>query len=231
MNKLLISALAVAVLSAAPAIAADMPVKAPPRLVTESTFSWTGFYVGAHVGYGWGEVIENTNVELKPNGILGGFQAGYNYQFTPNWVLGIEADWSFTGMDDVHVFTAGVVTITTDNELKYFGTLRGRLGYSADRLLIYATGGLARGFLSGSTTFLGTTFNDSNWHWGWAAGGGFEYAFSNNLSAKAEYLFIDLNDKTYVNAGNTQTIGFEAHLIRVGLNMKFGGPGPVVARY
>lgn len=231
MNKLLVRTLAIAALSASPAIAADMPVKAPPRLAIESTFSWTGFYVGAHVGYGWGEIIESTAVELKPNGILAGFQAGYNYQFAPNWVLGIEADWSFTGMDDVHVLTVGVVTITTDNELKYFGTLRGRLGYSADRLLIYATGGVARGYLSGSTTFLGTTFNDNNWHWGWAAGGGFEYAFSNNLSAKAEYLFVDLNDKTYVNAGNAQTIGFEAHLFRVGLNMRLGSPGPVVARY
>ena len=230
MNKLLICALAVAAVSTAPAIAADLVVKAPPRLA-ESVSSWTGFYLGIHAGYGWGEVIENTAVELNPSGVLGGVQAGYNYQFAPNWVLGVEADWSFTGMDDVHVLRAGFITVTTVNELQYFGTLRGRLGYSVDRWLVYATGGLARGFLSGSTTFLGATFNDSNWHWGWAAGGGLEYAFSNNLSAKAEYLFVDLNDITYVNAGNTQTIGFEAHIFRVGLNAKFGAPSPIVARY
>ena len=155
------------------ASAADLPRKAPPPVVAPP-FSWTGFYVGANVGYGWGH-FENDLHSFAPNsttgstvcsagavcinlsntnglnGVIGGGQIGYNWQFDPKWVLGIEADFqgSDQKVDQISQFAfspGGIPStgfLTINDKLNWFGTVRGRLGFTpADRWLFYVTGGL-----------------------------------------------------------------------------------------
>ena len=97
MKRLFLSGIALAMLAvSAPAIAADMPSRSPVyKAAPLPIFNWTGFYAGVHAGYGWGD-SEN----LSPNGWFGGGQVGYNWQFTPSWVFGLEADLSGADISD-----------------------------------------------------------------------------------------------------------------------------------
>jgi outer membrane immunogenic protein len=156
--------------------AADLPVrpyaKAPPAV-----YSWNGFYGGVNVGGGWSDptsasylpndpvaVTFFTGVStappssdtLKSSGVLGGVQFGYNFQFNRNWVAGLETDFQLSGISGSGVTALpGFPLFTSSSEdVKYFGTVRARLGYLAtDKLLIYGTGGFAYAQLNHSTTF------------------------------------------------------------------------------
>src|SRR5687768_7315434 len=111
--KKLLSGVAFLMCLAAPSMAADMPLKAPPATAIAAVYNWTGFYLGGHVGYGWGRSTLNdvdnfclgiSNCPNPPDrynfdGIVGGVQAGYNWQ-TGNLVFGVEADFSFSGIDE-----------------------------------------------------------------------------------------------------------------------------------
>jgi len=173
---------AVALLGAGAASAAE-PARsyneAPPP-IRAPIFNWTGFYVGANVGYGsasddnvrtTGQAVANVNnvnggarpglVRIERDGIVGGGQVGYNWQMAPNYVLGIETDIAGTDLSR----TVGVTTIPLNgistlnnnftNSLEYLGTLRGRLGYAWDASMLYATGGLAYGEVNTSANFFG----------------------------------------------------------------------------
>jgi len=169
MRQLVIAAIAVSAAAVTQiAAAADLPVKAPAP-VAAPVHNWTGFYVGANIGGGWG----NRNVDYSPNdplmvdfgappatsfrtsGVLGGLQLGYNWQFNRNWLLGLEADFDGSGMDGsgansvVADFGPGGLvpfTQTANEKIKWFGTARMRLGYvPRDNLLAYVTGGFAYG--------------------------------------------------------------------------------------
>lgn len=199
MKKILLPGIIFAALIA-PVSAADIPVrgpvytKAPPPA---PVFNWTGFYVGAHIGYGWGETDWSTVIE--PSGVFGGLQLGYNWQFNPNWVVGVETDISATDINDAF-----------PQHFDYVGTLRGRIGYTWDRTMLYATGGLAYAE-AGIGGFHHT-------HIGWTIGAGLEWAFAPNWSAKAEYLYIDLEDKVYP----AVWVGYDIHTVRLGVNYRFG---------
>src|SRR5215470_3848757 len=176
MNKVAIWTAAIALI-ATPAFAADiavkMPVKAPPPPPVP-VFSWTGFYAGINGGYAWADRTFNfagndtvsqgltcgpgggaigtcAPASFAMQGGVGGGQAGYNWQFNRNWLLGIEADfdWSslrgrgasnfiFGGVSPIDIFRA-------NENVDWFGTLRARLGFVSDNWLIYATGGFAYG--------------------------------------------------------------------------------------
>jgi outer membrane immunogenic protein len=260
-------------LLAAPAIAADlrpMAAKAPP-MAAFVPYSWTGFYFGFNAGYGFsddneietrgidGVNITNVALGLRPRtvtseqeGFIGGVQLGYNWQFN-NIVFGLETDIQYTDFRDrFDVFTgvAGVLRNEFRQDLDFLGTFRGRLGLAFDRALLYVTGGLAYGGAdnevifrnaAGATVFAGT--NDDI-RVGYAVGGGFEYAFTNNISFKAEYLYYDLGDEDVtvgvqapftagaVGAGYISNFEHRGHIIRGGINFKFGAPAaPVMARY
>ena len=155
------------------ASAADLPRKAPVYTPSPPVFSWTGFYVGGNVGWGWlrdkGETFcvnpfgvlngpgcsaqTATGDQIRADGFIGGAQAGYNWQIN-NWVLGVEADFqgaNIKGSIAAPIRLVGpgipiVVAIENANEkLEWFGTVRGRLGIAVDRVLIYGTGGFAYG--------------------------------------------------------------------------------------
>jgi outer membrane immunogenic protein len=234
------------------ASAADMPPKAPiykaPPVIA---MNWTGFYIGANVGGGWGsrsvDYAANdpaTAVLFAPggggappstsftsSGALGGLQLGYNWQLNRNWLVGLETDFDWSGLKGSGSST-GIVTgafplgpnpftATADEHIKWFGTVRARLGYlPADNLLAYVTGGFAYGrvertgsYVSNSATAFGllpvggfglscaagaTCFagSSSSVAAGWTAGGGLEYAFWKNLTLKAEYLYVSLDSKS-----------------------------------
>lgn len=194
-------------------------------------------------------------LRLDREGFIGGGQIGYNWQVMPNWVLGIEADIQYTDLrESVNGLTVlpgvganGTAAGTRSNlfttEMEYFGTVRGRLGYSWDKTLLYATGGLAYGEVKNSATFTGvapgfaTQFvgQRRGTETGYAVGGGIEHAFAPNWSVKAEYLYYDLGDTSIsvLNIAGPAGAGgpgynsrFEntGHIARVGLNYKFTGP-------
>jgi outer membrane immunogenic protein len=195
---------AVAVLAAvtATARAADLPRNAFAAPAPYAAYSWIGPYLGVNVGYQWGSA---TNSGANPSGIMGGIQGGYNWQIG-QFVFGGETDIQFSDADDR--FAAWKFSNP------WFGTLRGRAGYAMNNVLLYATFGLAYG---GGTVEIGGA-KESNTHVGWTAGGGMEVGLTQNLSAKAEYLFVDLSDQRYVLFGNT---GFESSILRLGVNYRF----------
>jgi outer membrane immunogenic protein len=223
-----------------------MPVKAP---ALPPSLSWTGFYVGVNAGHIDSVGRTNTDVAVLSigdftggrfaaagnafnlvsagvnqfnhhfGGSLGGVQAGYNYQFSPTVVAGLEADIQGTELaqDWATTLTTGqgpfwVTSTTVADRLEYLGTVRGRLGVTpTPDLLIYSTGGLAYGRVRSSTQIAfnntggaipGTTaasFSDTRV--GWTAGGGLELKFSANWSGKFEYLYYDLGSATYPTGG------------------------------
>jgi outer membrane immunogenic protein len=173
---------ACAIFFAHTAVAADMPVKAP-RAPAVIPYSWTGFYVGANVGYTWGpwdasasQIIfdPSTTHDAKVNGVLGGLQLGYNWQ-SGAWVYGLEGDIQITGAKDTDNWSApgappiiieppadflpgpaggGPASFTNEWKFPWFGTVRGRVGFlPAERWLVYATGGLAFGQSKYELTF------------------------------------------------------------------------------
>jgi outer membrane immunogenic protein len=216
----------------------------PPPPVYVPAFSWTGFYVGGNLGYGWARATMDVDVagiallsasqDLK--GLLGGVQAGYNWQ-TGSVVLGVEADFQFSAIKGSSVVACltpacGLLGVTIDSTTKmpWFGTLRGRIGYAPDRWLIYATGGLAYGSVESSataTSLLATvTTTSTDQRMAWTVGGGVEAAFTSNWSAKLEYLYIDSGTvtTTYSLLGIgliTERDRLRLHVARVGLNYRF----------
>jgi outer membrane immunogenic protein len=245
------AAVAAAVLGMSAASAADLggprygSIKDEP--VYEKPFSWTGFYIGAHGGYAWGEFEDEGNPAADPKRIKGGFggaQIGYNYQRPNNIVLGIEADISIggPGKDWLGHKISGNQhdPYFGSDEVEWFGTVRARAGYAMGRFLPYVTGGVIFGenkhslgcdrsvAPGGSTGCRAGEFetSDSKLSVGWVVGAGVEYALRDNWTIKAEYLYadigtgkVDLVDPNYPNIQRD----FDGHmnLVRAGINYKF----------
>lgn len=207
MKRFLLATVALAALSA-PAAAADLATKYPVKAVAVPVFSWTGFYIGANVGYGGDSFnydvnflgVPVANLGLNSSGFFVGGQIGYNYQFANNVVLGIETDlqWSdISGTVDVGVIGLPNV-LSAGSSIDYFGTIRARLGYAIDRFLPYITGGVAYGKTATDVSVLGfPLFSESSTNWGWTIGAGGEFAITNNWTFKAEYLYVDLGTSDF----------------------------------
>jgi high affinity Mn2+ porin len=207
--------------------AADLPLKAP---ALQTVYNWTGFYIGGHVGYGGGSLGPGTNpvpgegVFLPPSvtGFIGGYQAGYNRQFSDHVVLGIEADATFESPVDAPRQAPAAFNATND----YYSTVRGRVGYAFDRWLPYLTGGFAWGHshlnLNDSAGSIFAT--PGQIQIGWTAGAGVEFAVSGNWSARLEYDYIDLGRRTYDLTGyGLPNVSVEpnVNLVKLGLNYRF----------
>ncbi|PWJ79811.1 outer membrane immunogenic protein [Pseudaminobacter salicylatoxidans] len=212
--------------TASVASAADVVIPEEPAPVVTPIFTWTGFYVGIVGGYNWGKAdwtIEDTGDFARfdaKGGFIGG-TLGYNYQFYNNVVLGLETDLSWSGAKGDIPCPNPDFTCETKN--RWIGTLRPRVGYAFDRFLPYITGGAAYGNvrLSADNPTTGESFSDSNTRFGWTAGAGVEYAFTDNLTAKVEYLHIDLGKDDYNIGGDTVRGKWRSDGVRVGLNYKF----------
>jgi outer membrane immunogenic protein len=227
--------------------------------------NWAGFYLGGNIGSGIGRdhtaftfTAVGTSTELfnlSPDGINGGLQAGYNWQ-AANWVFGLEADIQASSQRDnracvqtCNPLVAPVIFAAYDAKLPWYGTVRGRVGYSVGSTLFYATGGYAYGRVKTNiaAAFLGFPGNVeiSNTKGGWTVGGGIETPFTflagllgNNWTSKTEYLYVDLGTSTgsfaipiagaaTVTAINSTQV--HEHIFRTGLNYHFNSP--VVAKY
>lgn len=243
MKKFLLGTVALIALGASvPAIAADMGARTYNKAPAYAApiYNWTGFYVGAQLGGLWGNTTatsgpfpgaNNQTYDYNTSGFLYGGHVGYNYQATPNFVVGVEGDFEGTSVNDTGTGTLG---FTHKTDIKWLGSIRGRLGYTMSQTMIYATGGWAFGEVeitkavaAGAAPF--ATYSDTRN--GWTLGAGIEHAFTPNWSARAEYRYTDLGSDNMASAAlNSQddsTVKF--HAIRAGITYKFGGP--IVAKY
>jgi outer membrane immunogenic protein len=180
-----------AVFAAHPALAADIVTEPPPEPIVQEVapFTWEGGYIGVQKGWSWldGDFsVPGASASDSFDGfMLGGF-AGYNFAFD-NFVVGVEGDMNYNWNDNrYHAFgTHG--DVGTD----WAGSIRGRLGYSFDQTLIYATGGWAatRGSID-------TPFGDEDRTFsGWTAGAGVDWAVMENVFVRGEYRFTDYGSK------------------------------------
>ncbi len=202
-----------AALMATSVLAADLPRKSAPVAPAFSRapiFSWTGFYAGVNAGYGFGSTTgRGAGIFKDPSGFVGGGQLGYNYQIN-QMVLGVETDLQYSDMNSKD----GVAG--SKAKVPYFGTVRARLGIAMDRFMPYVTAGYAYGGTNLTVAGVGTT---KTMHHGYAVGGGVEYAFTNNWTAKVEGLYVDLSEKSVL--GGTRKVGLESGIVRAGVNYKF----------
>ncbi len=267
MKNFCLAGVALAALVGTPALAADMAArpytKAPPMVAP--VWNWNGFYGGLNAGYGWsdrndivtvGQVpanaatvaagLRNPLVNVNRDGFVGGGQIGYNFQFSPTWVLGVEADIQY--VDGRRTFaTVGTsgLSNTFRTGLDYLGTVRGRLGYTWGATMLYGTGGFAYGGVNNGASFLNGAGalaffgQERTTRTGYTVGGGIEHMFAPSWSVKAEYLYYDLGRSTVginlvapglgVGTGYNTSFRNDGHIVRAGLNYKFGGPA--LARY
>ena len=213
--------------------AADMPIKAPyykgaPRSVV-SYYNWTGLYAGINGGYGWGNSYWDvpTGFAIRPKGGMLGGTLGYNYQ-VGSFVYGLEGDFDWANVKD----SAACGAFSCETKNTWLGTFRGRLGYAFDRFLPYVTVGLAFGEIKANNTSVANP-GSSKTFTGWTVGGGLEYAFAGNWTAKVEYLYVDLGKfdcgPTCFAGAAVNNVSFKENVVRLGLNYKFSGP--VFSRY
>ena len=185
----------------------------------------------------------NERFNLAPSGFIGGAQAGYNWQ-AANWVYGIETDIQGSSQRDNRtciLSCSPALFAAYDAKLPWFGTVRGRLGYSVGSTLFYATGGFAYGNIKTNINFTNATLvNISGSKAGWTVGAGIETPFTllgllgPNWTTKTEYLYVDLGSVTstpFVAGGATliASSGVKEHIYRTGVNYHFNSP--VIAKY
>jgi outer membrane immunogenic protein len=217
MKRLLLAGVALSVASAASAadLRARPYAKAAPPATVVAAYNWSGFYIGAMGGYGW-----ETDAG---SGGFGGGTIGYNWQFPGSqFVFGIEVDAAGASIKDSFTEDVGGLLATFETKINSFGSVTGRAGFALDAALIYAKGGYAWANNKASISVLGQTFSDSQTHSGYTLGGGLEYMFAPNWSAKGEYMFTSLGGETYNLLGGSADSGnFDFHTIKVGVNYHF----------
>jgi outer membrane immunogenic protein len=211
MKKILLAALLAGIASSA--LAADLPTHkaapAPAPYYAPQTFSWTGLYVGVNGGWAGGSGGGDFG---SPTGGLVGGTVGYNYQ-VGQFVAGLESDLDWA---DLHNSGGNLLGAYSDHVDSLF-TARARAGIALDRALIFGTAGYAG--VEDHITAPGLSTSD--WRNGGAIGGGIEYAFTNNISAKAEYIYVPLMSKSYSVGGATGSSDLDLSVVRAGLNYKF----------
>jgi outer membrane immunogenic protein len=270
-KKLLLAAAAALALSETAARAADLLLPPPPPPV----LTWMGPYVGGQIGYAWASSTfdllgfnPNTNALLviassnPPAGVVGGAHVGYLYQIN-QFVIGVEGSVDGTSLRanaqfflPAFVGNNNVLSAHATSDVQ--GTVRGKLGFAWDRVLIYGTGGFAFGGFSGNLILRGLTpitvpiaignqFFSNN-PTGWTAGGGFQYAVTDNWWVFAEYRFTDFGsfNNTLSNAVAPAAAGrllgaafinnnnphLRENQVQVGFSYRFNLlPPPVVAKY
>ena len=221
--KRLVLAFAALAVWAGTAAAADLsrgPAPAPYYKAPElaPVYNWSGFYIGINGGGGWGTSTWTTGGSFNTSGGLIGGTVGYNYQMN-QVVLGVEGDIDWANISGTRT-AAGVCAFGCTTKDSWLATVRGRVGYAADRFLPYVTGGLALGDIRASLPgFAGGTTTNA----GWTIGGGIEGAIVGHWTAKVEYLYVDLgNFNCGIACGAaTQNVTFTANVLRGGINYRF----------
>jgi outer membrane immunogenic protein len=244
MKKFLLATVAlVAVGATVPALAADLAArpqytKAPAYAAP--LYNWTGFYLGGHLGgvFSGNNTFNGLALSDSSARFMGGVQAGYDWQFSPSWVIGVEGQYSWVGNHQLNaIFPGGYVY---NNDQRGIASITGRVGYTWGPGLIYVKGGYAYSDnsetvrLGGVPVAFALSDNHSN---GWTVGGGAEYMFAPNWSAKVEYQYYDFGDSRFTGPGALVPFGTfhnDEHTVKAGINYRFnlgGFGGPVAARY
>ncbi|HEY5225705.1 MAG TPA: outer membrane beta-barrel protein [Methylovirgula sp.] len=234
MKKILLATVALVALGAtAPALAADLA--AAPRYTkapayAQPIYNWTGFYIGGHLGGGFG----GDNSILGSSRFLGGIQGGADYQFAPNWVAGIEAQYSWTTSNNNSLLFPGGVLVGSNSD--QLGSVTGRLGYTFGPTLLYAKGGYAWKDNDNITATAGGAAvpftTNGNHRDGYTLGTGLEYMFAPNWSAKLEYMYYNFGSTTFLTGPLTGSrFNDDEHVVKLGVNYRFNWANPVAARY
>ena len=241
MKKVLLATVALVALGATvPALAADLgarPVYNKAPAYAAPIYNWTGFYIGGHVG---GAFSSDNNFNGLTTGnnsngrFLGGLQGGADYQFAPNWVLGVEGQYSWLSGNVGAVFPGA---FAYNNNQRGLGSVTGRAGYTWGPGLLYVKGGYAYSDNNESVTLGGTpvpfTINGDHRN-GYTVGAGLEYMFAPSWSAKIEYQYYNFGKANFVTPVALAPFGSfttDDHTVKAGLNYRFNWGGPVAARY
>jgi outer membrane immunogenic protein len=242
MKKFLLTTVAfVAVGATVPALAADLPArttytKAPAYVAP--LYNWTGFYIGGNIGGAFSGNNSFAGLATGNNSdgrFLGGLQVGYDYQFAPNLVLGVEGQYSWLANNSNGIVFPG--GFAYNNNQRALGAVTGRIGYTWGPALLYVKGGYAYSDNNESVTLAGApaavAFSGDHRN-GYTVGAGLEYMFAQNWSAKIEYQYYDFGTSSFIAPaalapfGNFRT---DDHVVKVGVNYRFNWGGPVVAKY
>src|SRR6478752_6204367 len=240
MKKILLATIAFAAL-AAPAFGADVGARpyydTTPPAYAAPIYSWTGFYVGGHIGGAFSSSNNFNGLVLNDNSarFLGGVQGGADWQFAPNWVVGVEGQYSWLSKNNLNAFfPAG---LAYNNDQRAIGSLTARVGWTWGPGLLYVKGGYAYSDNNDTLRLAGVPVAfalDSNHRDGYTVGGGVEYMFAPNWSAKAEYQYYNFGDSRFVAPAVLVPFGSfhnDEHTVKAGINYRFNFGAPVVARY
>ena len=241
MKKFLLGTVALVALGATvPALAADLGARTYTKAPAYAApiYNWTGFYVGGHIGgaFNGDSNFAGLTTGNNSNGrFLGGLQVGADYQFAPNWVAGIEGQYSWLANNNGGVIFPGGYVYT--NNQRALGSVTGRLGYTWGPALLYVKGGYAYSNNNESLVVGGTPTAfafDSNHTNGYTVGAGLEYMFAQNWSAKVEYQYYNFGNSTFVSPAALAPFGSfrtDDQTVKVGLNYRFNVGAPLVGRY
>jgi outer membrane immunogenic protein len=237
MKKLFLSGVSVtacvlAVVSIASATDLALPArpyyKAPPAPLL---FSWTGCYIGGHIGAGWDTkatwadlgdgASDNTSYSIA--GVIGGAQGGCDYQFASQWVLGFEGAWSGADIRGGGVLPNAVEPSTFESRINSIATLTGRLGFvPVDRWLVYFKGGGAWARETHTLTeFVEGAVAVDVTRSGYTVGGGLEWAIATNWTAKIEYDYMNFGSTPILFTNDQAAVDLKLHSFRVGINYRF----------
>ena len=244
MKKFLLGTVALVALGATvPALAADLAArpaytKAPAYMAP--IYNWTGFYIGGHVGGGFSgnNGFIGTTGNSNSGSFLGGLQAGADYQFAPNWVVGVEGQYSWLSNNNNSVaFSGAGAGYTYTNNQNALGSFTGRVGYTWGPGLLYVKGGYAYSDYGQSVALGGVpqafALNGSH-HDGYTVGAGLEYMFAPSWSAKLEYQYYNFGNTSFITPAPLVAFGStrnDEQTVKAGINYRFNWGGPVVARY
>ena len=204
MKKFLLGTVALVALGFGPAVAADMRARpAPaPAPVYAPIYNWSGFYLGGHIGFGFNGGDDLVGFTGDDNGgFLAGGQIGFDWQLSPNWVVGLEGQLSWVDFDQAWAGTFGVNTFALARSGDWLGSITGRIGYTWGPGLLYVKGGWA--FADNDYTLVvdgapAVFTSGDNSNSGWTLGAGLEYMFAPSWSAKLEYQYYNFGGATLV---------------------------------
>jgi outer membrane immunogenic protein len=223
MRQIGIALVTASVVGVGAATAADLPRRgAPPPspvYLPAPVYNWTGFYIGGNIGYGWARgsaAAFGASGSNDLDGIIGGGQLGYNWQ-TGNLLLGVEGDFQGSGQSRSDT----VLGVTVDQDIPWFATVRGRIGYVNGPWAIYATGGAAWVDYKVTASLGGLSASSDTSKAAWTVGGGVEWMFVPQWSAKVEYLYIDTGNVSTTLIGVPVTGRVQDNIVRVGANYHF----------
>ncbi|MGZ5873553.1 MAG: outer membrane protein [Bradyrhizobium sp.] len=242
-KNIVLGAVTALVLGTTAAAAADLPMKAPPPI---AIYDWTGFYIGVAGG---GSLGTSNHIDPVGNAFTRGYNVkgglvggtfGYNWQMS-SFVFGLEGDASWvsevgTNPDDGPLVDPAFVAFTSSTRETWLVTARARFGYAVNNLLFYGTGGYAAAGVEAAVKDTATNaviVSSTSTRNGWTAGGGLEWGFAPNWSAKFEWLYMKFDSKGFNALGLADgvrgSVPLDDNVVRAGINYRFGGP--VVARF